>query len=141
MARIANYAGRILVAGSGGSLFYEIGSIQSAELNIEADTQDETVWQDRGFKNEVPDIVGGTLSIEGLYEKGDEGQAILEDKLLIRDQDKFVIIKYFNDYQDTARYYQFRAYVSSFSKQQEVEGKLPFSCELAVKGEIVKVGY
>ena len=133
--KIAGYNGQIQVSNDGAATWHNISFITNAEMNFEINTQDETTWDDRGFTNEVPNTINGRLRIEGLYSSGDHGQDILEKHSLNKQK---IRVKFWRDYQDTSKYYEFNAYVINFSTPQDVENRARFNAELTVEGNSLK---
>ncbi len=138
MARIANYNGLLKVSGDAGATYHDVLGITSAEEAFEIATVDETCWDDRGFKNEVPDTVSGTMSAEAWYDPTTEGHRIVEDAALNKSK---IRVKYWKNYKSSGIYHQFNAYVSSMSFSQEVEGKIPISIELSIEGVSLQTFY
>lgn len=138
MARLANYNGLIKVSGDGGATYHEVYGITSAEESFEISTVDETCWDDRGFKNEVPDTVSGTISLEAWYDRTTEGHKVIEQAGLNKAK---IRVQYWKNYKESGKYHQFNAYVSSISFSQEVEGKIPLSAEFTIEGVSLQTFY
>lgn len=138
MAKRVGWAGKLEVSGDGGITFYDVEELTSATVNLENETDDFTVLQDRGFKSEEPTVTGGSVSFEGFYNSNNDGQAILERRLIGKQS---VIFKYYEDYRITSKYYIFKAYVNTFEKTHEAQGKVGFSAEGTVTGSINRIGY
>jgi hypothetical protein len=138
MAKISGWQAKLMVSGDGGSNFYEVGQVTSGSPETSINTEDNTVWQDDGFTNEVPVTVSGTFAIEGLYDTTDDGQSIVEAKALAMQP---VFCRFYREKTNLNRYYEFSGWVSKWNVKHEATGKAKFTFDLNVKGKVVRVGY
>ncbi len=133
-SKIAGYQGKLEISIDGLKNFYRISGITKAELNEQCETENISTWDDDGWKNEEPINLGIKVSLDGFIEDGDPGQQMIESRFF--SSKKFAYFRYYNDKRNINRFYEFSAYISSFKKSQEVQGKLGFSVQLSIRGQI-----
>lgn len=135
MSKIAGYNGEIQVSYDGATTWHHLNYITSGDLSFTTNTEIESTWDDRGFINEVPSTIKGSMKIEGVYDSDDYGQQILEMASISK---RKIRVLFWRNHRDEKKYYEFNAYVTSFNTPQEVEAKATFSAELSVEGASLK---
>lgn len=133
--KIAGYNGQVHLSSDGSLTWHNISAITNAEVSFEINTQNETTWDDKGFVNIVPNTITGRMRLEGLYSPNDYGQDILEKSSLNK---RKIRVKFWRNYKDNNKYYEFNAYITSYITPQDVENKAQFKAELSIDGQSLK---